>query len=223
MYNNTKSKKHVYNLATLEPKYKFYLQEVLHLQKSSVKNYISDLRYFNGWYISTFHSYDIITSVTQNTINEYKSYLVHSMLPVKTVNRRLSSIRSFYRFAVDTKIMTSNPTIGVTNLSKTSQKQQQGRKIRISSHESTLGHEHGENYAKPPRHYAKILSEFSQSINANVHSSKLGDQGPILSDLQEFFDVVSDDSSTVTSRKLNTNNNANDISNAIVNKGNCFQ
>jgi len=64
------------------------------------KNYRSDLTHFTGWLIlrvRAFGSYvetltDALPFLNRNLSLEYRSYLFENHIPVKTINRRLSTL-----------------------------------------------------------------------------------------------------------------------------------
>ena len=86
----------MYNLYNLEPKFKSFLLAV-NISAISLRNYLSDIRHFFGWLVST-EKYqnngssieDNIKALNRGLIEEYRNYH-RSSLPVKTINRRLSA------------------------------------------------------------------------------------------------------------------------------------
>jgi len=79
----------------------------------SVKNYISDIRHFIGWTSSEaahFKSDQPEIVMTSDNLEQYRLYLTSSNLPFKTVNRRLSTLRSFCEFLISQNIIQSNPS-----------------------------------------------------------------------------------------------------------------
>lgn len=126
--------KKTYNWYNLEPKFKNWLiAGNLKLTKKplssiTVKNYLSDLRHFLGWLIfklkiknqklkidEDFTS--LLPSINADLINEYKSYLVENKIPLKTTNRRLSTLRKFFTFCLDQGWLKENPAKEIANVS----------------------------------------------------------------------------------------------------------
>lgn len=91
----------------------------------SIKNYAVDLRNFLEWF--TLHlmtkriafdenrPFTIGENVTREELNEYRDFLIHNKSPVKTINRRLSSLRKFGSFLVSQSWQTTNPAREITN------------------------------------------------------------------------------------------------------------
>lgn len=105
-----------YNLNNLEALFKDFLLSGIKKSKNTIKNYLSDLRHFLGWFQkmtkdnNTFFLYE-------SDIEEYKKYLFDSEFPIKTVNRRLSTIRKFCFFCVRRGILRHDPSITLKNIS----------------------------------------------------------------------------------------------------------
>lgn len=108
-----------YNLYNLEANFRTYLSAVINLKAISVKNYLSDVRYFIGWYTkhTQFDTFQTsLESLAPEHLEAYKAYLLHNNLPVKTINRRLSTVRMLARFLIDQNILTSNPAQHIVNM-----------------------------------------------------------------------------------------------------------
>lgn len=104
------------------------------LKKISIKNYLSDLRHFLGWLILylkskhhhlivNFSTYDslptqieIIKQIDDKIVQEYKSYLAENKIPIKTINRRLSTLRKFFSFCISQGWLKENPAKKIENL-----------------------------------------------------------------------------------------------------------
>ena len=113
-----------YNLYNLEPLFKKYLLTE-NISLISLKNYLSDIRHFFGWLISYLESNNIkstssdrnsVEFITVKTISEYKSYLITNIIPHKTINRRLSTIRKFCAFCISQGWLKENPAKQILNI-----------------------------------------------------------------------------------------------------------
>lgn len=114
-----------YNKYNLEASFKKYLIAE-NISQDSIKNYLSDLRYFLGW----SHSYlrkngkmndsspdkkniDInvvlVAELTTELIEAFKRDMVQTSLPRQSINRRLSTIRKFGQMCVFNKWVHHNP------------------------------------------------------------------------------------------------------------------
>jgi site-specific recombinase XerD len=120
--------------------FKLYLKSQA-VSPATIKNYLSDFNHFWGWLILTLkkklisfnllNPATIVAHLTPEIISEYKSFLLSNQVPVKTVNRRLSTLRQFGQFCLSQSWLTTNPTKGVGNvgLEKTEDKRQKTEKI----------------------------------------------------------------------------------------------
>ena len=114
-------------MPNLPQQFKLYLQN--HGASSvTVKNYLSDFNHFWGWLILRLKSravsldlqksITLITKVTPLVINDYKEFLLVNKTPVKTINRRLSTLRKWGGFCLSQKWLASNPAKEVANVSE---------------------------------------------------------------------------------------------------------
>jgi site-specific recombinase XerD len=107
-------------------KYKFgqYLSN-LDISPKSHKNYRSDLTHFTGWLIlrvRSFGSYiesltEAVPFLSSSVAKEYRSYMAQNKIPVKTINRRLSTLRHFAKCLTGSQILDIDFMNGVENLS----------------------------------------------------------------------------------------------------------
>lgn len=94
----------------------------------SIKNYKSDLNHFLAWAtlkLKSIGSYidsllEITPFVNAGFFNEYKNYMVQNNIKTKTINRRLSSLRSLSHFlfsvgAIDKDFMQGIQNVGIGN------------------------------------------------------------------------------------------------------------
>lgn len=76
------------------------------LSSISLKNYKSDFNHFASWVIMKVRTYgtnvetleDAIPFLSASIAVEYKQYLEKNNIPLKTINRRLSTLRSLSKF-----------------------------------------------------------------------------------------------------------------------------
>ena len=99
----------------------------LGISPKSHKNYRSDLNHFGEWVIlkiRSFGSYpetlsDAIPFLSTKLVTEYKSFLSENKTPVKTINRRLSTLRHLARFLQSEELIDNNFMDGVENVNLT--------------------------------------------------------------------------------------------------------
>jgi site-specific recombinase XerD len=106
-----------YNLYNLEPQFKTFLVAE-NISNLTLINYLSDFRHFAAWFeakINLKTEIDFIDLINYDTVNQYKSYLFESSIPLKTINRRLSTLRKFCSFAIQQGWMKNNAAKQVQN------------------------------------------------------------------------------------------------------------
>ena len=96
----------------------------------TIKNYISDLRHFFGWFIfrlkaSQDYSHyveklDLPALITRCLdkliVAQYRSYLIENKIPLQTANRRLSTLRKLSMFFISQRWINENPTLNLRNI-----------------------------------------------------------------------------------------------------------
>lgn len=79
------------------------------ISKGSVRSYLSDIRHFFAWLSSFLQSHhlvdsgdlsplDLINQVNKKVLETYKQNQLDNNVPIKTINRRFSSLRRFGNF-----------------------------------------------------------------------------------------------------------------------------
>lgn len=111
----------MYNLYKIEEKFRYYLlaekaKKGKPIADSTLRNYLSDLRFFLKWGLAETKSrleynsiLEFITSCDNKTILKYKEFLKHSALPSSTIKRRISSLRKFFGFCISQNWINQNP------------------------------------------------------------------------------------------------------------------
>jgi len=101
------------------------------ISKNTIRFYKSDLTHFKGWLILKLRNNGILIDefkqalpfIKNSFANEYRQYLVENKLALKTVNRRLSTLRSLAQFFLTSQILDFNFTDGLNNLANIHNKQ----------------------------------------------------------------------------------------------------
>jgi site-specific recombinase XerD len=96
----------------------------LGVSAASHKNYRSDLNHFSDWLILKVRSMgssvdtfsEAIPFLNSQVANEYKTYLSKENVSVKTINRRLSTLRHLSRFLVSSETVDFDFMKGETNV-----------------------------------------------------------------------------------------------------------
>ncbi|MBI3619893.1 site-specific integrase [Candidatus Roizmanbacteria bacterium] len=105
----------LYNQYNFEALFKqFLLAE--NLSSISVRNYLSDLRYFVQWSLITGSIASLQSTFTHKKILDYLNFLEYSHIPSKTIKRRLSTLRRFGAFCLSQRWIQANPLRDITAL-----------------------------------------------------------------------------------------------------------
>ena len=96
------------------------------LSPKSHKNYRSDLSYFLSWTILKVRSFgayvesltEIIPFLNSGIAGEYRNCMVGNDVPVKTINRRLSTLRHLARFLFSSNNLESDFMKDIENVSE---------------------------------------------------------------------------------------------------------
>ncbi len=104
-----------YNVPTVTVHFDNYLSQK-NLSKVTRKNYVSDLRMFLSW----MNAHENVPDFNVRSITLYKEFLQSSRLPVRSINRSLSSLRAFGDLLTSVGDQFSNPARLVSNIAITS-------------------------------------------------------------------------------------------------------
>ena len=117
-----------YNLDNFGASFREFLQNE-GVSAPTLKNYLSDLRHFMGWFAFYLHSKrgdnlksertelsSLAEMIDFEAVTSYKMYLESNALPSKSINRRLSTLRKFCSFCIQQNWMKENPAKRVTNV-----------------------------------------------------------------------------------------------------------
>ena len=111
----------MYNLSNLEPRFKSFLRAE-NISAVTLRNYLSDVRHFLGWLITTIKKdrkinfVETIESISPQIVEKYKNDHIKAALPIKTINRRLSALRKFFLFCQKEALIEQNPAKRVNNI-----------------------------------------------------------------------------------------------------------
>ena len=173
-----------YNFYNLEASFIEFLNSGnRNLSKVTIKNYISDLRHFFGWFIfrlkaSQEYSQYVdkldIPSLINKCLNilivdQYKSYLIENKVPLQTSNRRLSTLRKLCAFFISQRWINENPTANLRNITNIIKKNDNKYYIQDESTQLVLNE------------YKKALQ--SQNLKSEAVES-------YLNDINEFLNFV---------------------------------
>jgi len=194
-----------YNLIDFEATFREFLisQNVAPI---TIKNYLSDLRHFLGWlpiYLNTKSTHIVQSSVQNLTqmlkqvqhdaIQDYCSYLSQNQTPLKTINRRLSTLRKFFSFCISQGWTTHNPAKKVTNITKNIPSSEVEKQFSTGSNNNEKAHNNNlilttEVIEKSIMTEKELLAHYSQYLTLKKLNEKEILQ--INTDIKEFFTII---------------------------------
>ena len=83
-------------------KFKDYMRE-LRLSQNSIDSYYSDVVLYEKYYKDSYG--DDLNKLVFADILMYKQYLLNNSISPKTINRKLTSLRTYNRFLIKYKLM----------------------------------------------------------------------------------------------------------------------
>ncbi len=86
-------------------KYIEYLNKELNYSLDTIKNYSLDLISYNDYLVENNMNYKKINKID---VRNYLKYLDNNKLSNKTISRKLSSLRSFYNYLINIKVVNNN-------------------------------------------------------------------------------------------------------------------
>ena len=95
------------------------------ISAKSLKNYKSAISHFLFWAISNLKKFgtyiqnltELAPFLTVEFVSKYKNYMVENSIPLKTVNRHLSTLRHLSRFLISSQILDFDFMDGTQNIS----------------------------------------------------------------------------------------------------------
>lgn len=109
--------------SNIRKQFEEYLRISLGVSKNTVKFYRSDLGHFTNWFCQRLKASGMFTDSLEEAIPyinnsqalAYKAQMEASSNPIKSINRRLSTLRHFARFLVEIGLISHNFMDEVTN------------------------------------------------------------------------------------------------------------
>lgn len=90
--------------------FKSYLTYEKMFSSNTVNSYVRDLEEFNSFLESEY-----IKHVTYKDIRSYLAYMYNKKYSSRTISRKLSAIRSFYKYEVNKGVIKDNPCLLISN------------------------------------------------------------------------------------------------------------
>jgi len=103
-----------------------YLLNSVKISQKSLKHYRSDLSHFVGWVFLKIKTLGILADdfnqaipfLSQDLLKEYKSFLILNKVALKTINRRLSTLRHFSKYLILNDLLQFDFMSDISNVKK---------------------------------------------------------------------------------------------------------
>lgn len=134
----------------------------------TIRNYLSDLNNFFSW-LHQITGIDqriagksVFGLFTKETLKEYQTHLIQKNIPIRTINRRFSTLRKFGQFAQVQGWLKDNAAEKIKNLPDIEEKQKSDSKQILGEFRSYLKQEKTspmtiKNYLSDLRHFLSWL------------------------------------------------------------------
>lgn len=99
-------------------RYLDYLLSIKNYSENTIKSYKDDILEFSEFVHKEKRAKDIIQIRNIRVCNDFKSYLRHKDDKISSINRKLSSLRSFYNFLLKEEIVSENYFLEVESIKK---------------------------------------------------------------------------------------------------------
>ncbi len=93
----------------------FYLETEKHLSSNTISSYLNDLKDY-GMFLKKYEKIDFISEVTETHLNKYILSLKRKDLAKKSIQRKITALKSFHKFVLDEGLSMENPTKLITNV-----------------------------------------------------------------------------------------------------------
>lgn len=106
------------NLYNLEAEFKTYLKNNS-FSRTSINNYLADFRHFISWLVVMLKKQGLSFEpryFDKKTFELYKKSLENEKMSTRSVNRRLSTLRTFIRFCITQGWVSTNPLEDINNI-----------------------------------------------------------------------------------------------------------
>lgn len=108
----------------LPKKFEAYLKTEHNVSGKTLRNYRADLVHFISWAKGQLvnsgavitQTEDLLPYFDSNLVQGYKDHHTNTSTPKSTTNRRLSTLRNFAKFLVQTGALQQNPTLTLQNV-----------------------------------------------------------------------------------------------------------
>lgn len=93
----------------------FYLETEKHLSSNTISSYLNDLKDY-GNFLKKYEKIDFISEVTEIHLNKYILSLKRKDLAKKSIQRKITAIKSFHKFILDEGLAMEDPSKLISNV-----------------------------------------------------------------------------------------------------------
>jgi site-specific recombinase XerD len=158
-------------------KFENYLLEVSGISPKSLKFYRSDVNHFKSWLILKVralgvfaeHFVQLVPFINKSVSQEYKGYLLENNIPLKTINRRLSTLRHLSRFLLVNQLTNEDFMDGESNLKSSSIEDVNASVVKNYASflaDQKVSHNTSKNYISDVKQFLSWLNN-KPSLNSN--------------------------------------------------------
>ena len=93
----------------------FYLETEKHLSANTISSYLNDLKDY-GNFLKKYEKIEFISEVTETHLNKYILSLKRKDMAKKSIQRKITAIKSFHKFVLDEGLSIDNPSKLISNV-----------------------------------------------------------------------------------------------------------
>lgn len=93
----------------------FYLETEKHLSSNTISSYLNDLKDY-GNFLKKYEKIEFISEVTETHLNKYILSLKRKDMAKKSIQRKITAIKSFHKFILDEGLSMDNPSKLISNV-----------------------------------------------------------------------------------------------------------
>lgn len=134
------------------------------LSDKTIRNYLSDLSHFSTWVATLVGTTNFIPYLSSTIVEKYKSSMSESGAPIRTINRRLSTIRLFGKYLHEQGVLPTNPAGNLSNLDLPEENEHEQLLSEFKKHleEQKVSEKTMRNYVSDVRSFLSFSIEYQR-------------------------------------------------------------
>ena len=128
----------------------------------TIRNYLSDISHFSSWVATLVGTTNFVPYLTGAIIEKYKESMVQTTTPIRTVNRRLSTLRLFGKHLHEEGFLSTNPAENLTNLELSNENEHEQLLVEFKKHleDQKVSKKTTSNYVSDVRSFLNFSIEY---------------------------------------------------------------